>query len=295
MSLDLPKLESADLGGPVAFRRWDGPPELTFILVHGLGASHLIWLQVAPGLAGLGRVLALDLPGFGRSPRAGRAGGLMDLRRTLGRFVTEVAAGPVVLCGSSMGGGLALMQAAIEPASVRGLILTGSTFPIAGLRLPHPVVTAAFGMYAVPRLGESVIRARLQRLSPERSVALGFLMTTADPRSVPREIVRLHEDLQRERHDDPEAIGAFLDAARSILRLARRPAIARRALDRVACPVLVLHGRRDRLVPVAYATAEVARHPSWRMRLFPDLGHAPMMEAPGRWLAAVADWVVDLT
>ena len=28
-----------DIDGPVTFREWDGPPETTFLLVHGLGGS----------------------------------------------------------------------------------------------------------------------------------------------------------------------------------------------------------------------------------------------------------------
>ena len=78
-----------------------------------------------------------------------------------------------------------------------------------------------------------------------------------------------------------------------MLRLGRRPEMARRALDNITCPVLLLHGRRDRLVPVAFAEAELARHPEWRGRFFRDLGHIPQMEAPGRWLAEVADWFAD--
>jgi len=291
VSLDLPELRWADLDGPVAYRAWDGPTETTFLMVHGLGASHLSWVQVAQGLAGHGRVFALDLPGFGRSPRDDRAGGLMDLRRTLSRFIQEVAGGDVVLCGSSMGGGLAVLQAAIEPDSVRAAVLTGSMFPLARGRLPHPLVTVTFGLYAVPVIGEALIEQRLRRLAPERAVAIGFLVTTADPRTIPREVVRLHEDLLRDTQRDPDTQAAFLEAARSAIRLARRPDVARRALDAVRCPVLVLHGRRDRLVPVAYAEAELARHPSWQARIFPDLGHVPMMESPGRWLSAVADWL----
>ena len=99
------------------------------MLIHGLGGSHLNWLQVAPGLAGLGRVLALDLPGFGSSPRAGRGSGVMDERRIVSRFISELATGRVVLCGNSMGGGLAILQAAVEPASVAGLVLTSPSFP----------------------------------------------------------------------------------------------------------------------------------------------------------------------
>ncbi len=69
--LELPPMQTIDLDGPVAYRSWPGPSDTTFVLVHGLGGSHLNWLQVAGGLSGLGRVVALDVPGFGRSPAAG--------------------------------------------------------------------------------------------------------------------------------------------------------------------------------------------------------------------------------
>ena len=54
--MDLPELRTVDLEGPVAYREWEGPDDTAFVLVHGLGASHLSWVQVAEGLAGLGRV-----------------------------------------------------------------------------------------------------------------------------------------------------------------------------------------------------------------------------------------------
>ena len=70
--MELPPIRTLDVDGAIVYREWDGPPDTTFVLVHGLGGSHLNWLQVGMGLSGLGRVLALDLPGFGRSPAAGR-------------------------------------------------------------------------------------------------------------------------------------------------------------------------------------------------------------------------------
>jgi pimeloyl-ACP methyl ester carboxylesterase len=70
--------------------------------------------------------------------------------------------------------------------------------------------------------------------------------------------------------------------------------MAARALDAVRCPVLVLHGRRDRLVPVAFAEAALRNHPTWRGRIFPDLGHVPQIEAPDRWVAEVAAWFAEL-
>ena len=291
--MDLPELKTADLEGPVAYREWEGPPDTAFVLLHGLGASHLSWIQVAEGLSGLGRVYALDLPGFGASPLAGRGARLMDQRRTVSRFIGRVGADRVVMGGNSMGGALSILQAAVEPSSVAGIVLTNSVFPWRLGAVPHPLILASFGVYATPGLGERVVSWRLRQMDPEQMVRLSLRVLAADPGSIPDDVVELLVDLTRERKDDPDVARSFLEAARSMLRLGRRPSVSRRALDNVVCPVLLLHGRRDRLVPAAFAEAELARHPAWRGRFFPDLGHIPQMEAPGRWLAEVADWFAD--
>jgi pimeloyl-ACP methyl ester carboxylesterase len=293
LSLDLPELATIDLDGPVRYRVWDGPDDTTFVLIHGLGGSHLNWLQVAPGLAGLGRVLALDLPGFGWSPRDGRGSGLMDERRILSRFVAELSTGRTVLAGHSIGGVIAILQAAVEPASTGGLVLTSSALPWSGGGLPHPAVIGAFALYDTPGVGDRLAGVRMRRMDPERVVRFGYRMIASDPSSIPEEIVRMNVDLVRERQGDPDAPDAFLDAARSMLRLGRRPGVSGRALGGIACPVLLLHGRRDRFVPASFAEAVLASHPSWRGRIFPGIGHAPQMEAPGRWLSEVADWFAE--
>jgi pimeloyl-ACP methyl ester carboxylesterase len=293
VSLELPELQVGDVDGPVAFREWDGPRDTTFVLVHGLGGSHVNWVQVAPGLSGLGRVVALDLPGFGSSPRTGRGSGLMDERRTISRFLASRVSGRVVLIGNSMGGVIGILHAAVEPESLAGLVLTDSPFPWVRGALPHPAVIAGFAAYDAPGLGPLMLEARMRGIEAERAVRLGFRLIAADPSSIPEEIVRLTADQMRERAQDPDASAAFQDAWRSLRRLGRRPDVARRAMGGVRCPVFVVHGRRDRLVPAAYAEAALREHPAWRGRIFPDLGHVPQMEAPGRWLAEVADWYAE--
>jgi pimeloyl-ACP methyl ester carboxylesterase len=178
----------------------------------------------------------------------------------------------------------------------------------AGRRLRAPDARAAPGSFSqstsagalerfadcpVKWLVENILRPDELVPDPEQMVRLSLRVLAADPSSIPEGVVRLLVDLTRERKDDPGVATSFLEAARSMMRLGRRSDVSRRALESITCPVLVLHGRRDRLVPVEFAEAELARHPAWRGRFFRDLGHIPQMEAPGRWLAEVADWFAD--
>lgn len=300
MQIQMPQSRFVDLDGPVHYVRWgdpavDGTAGRSFVLVHGLGGSLLSWLAVGPGLARHGRVFALDLPGFGRSRREGRRSRLSDLRIVLSRFLAEVVDdGPVVLAGNSMGGAISMLEAVLEPEAVEALVLSDSVFPWVWGRLPAPIVVLGFALYQMPWVGEWAAHQRLSRLEAARAVELGFRIIAADPSTIPPELVRLHvEQLERLQSDD-DAGPAFLEATRSLMALGRRRAVSRWIVRSVACPVLVIHGRADRLVPVGYATAALETRPDWDVRLLPKVGHAPQMEAPERWLSAVEGWMEGL-
>src|SRR5690242_15670861 len=96
-----PATRTVDVDGPVRIAEWgdDGAPPL--VLVHGLGGSLLDWLSVAPALARVHRVVALDLPGFGLSPRAGRSSAVSANARVLTRAITALGLAPATLVGNS--------------------------------------------------------------------------------------------------------------------------------------------------------------------------------------------------
>lgn len=291
--LDIPGGRYVDLGGPVHYAEWDGPPGRTFVLVHGLGGSHLQWVRVAPELARHGRVLAVDLAGFGRTPRAGRSAKLTAQRVLLARFIDEVVGGPVVLAGHSMGGAIAIMQASIEPSSVSGLVLTASVFPWEGVQaalLRSPALLAGFVLYR-GRLGEWAARQRVNADNADRIVRLSLRLMTTDAAALPEDLVRAHVALLTEQARDPDVAAAFLESSRSLIRLGQTPERARTLIDGVKCPVVVIHGRRDRLVPAALAWTATESHPDWMVRVLPDVGHIPQMEAPERWMRSVEDWL----
>ncbi|HKE53692.1 MAG TPA: alpha/beta fold hydrolase [Actinomycetota bacterium] len=294
MPIEVPPGRFVDLDGPVHFVEWEGPPGRTFVLVHGLGGSLLSWIAVAPGLARHGRVLALDLPGFGRTARDGRRSRVSDLRSTVSGFIDEVAQGPVVLVGNSMGGGIAMLEAALEPKAVHALVLSNSVFPWKRGAFPAPIVMLGFALYEMPRVGEWASRQRLTRLEADRAVRLGLRIITADPASVSEDLVRLHVEQLVGLQGEADAGPAFLEAARSLLALGRRREVVRWLVNAVSCPVLVIHGREDRLVPLGFAMGALEMRPEWEMRLIPKVGHVPQMEAPERWLAAVEDWLAGV-
>jgi fermentation-respiration switch protein FrsA (DUF1100 family) len=63
------------------------------------------------------------------------------------------------------------------------------------------------------------------------------------------------------------------------------------------CPLLVLHGDRDEIVPVDHARALFAAAPEpKRLHVFAGAGHNDLVDRAGRdWAATIADWVREVT
>ena len=276
-----------DLDGPVHYLDFggSGPP---LVCVHGLSGSALNWMAVAPALTDRYRVLALDLRGFGRTP-LGSGTRLRDNRRLLDLFIRQVAGGPAVVVGNSMGGLLAVQQAADVPASISSLVLVDPALPWYGLRPFDLSVWAFFGILLPPLLGEAALGSNAHRMGAERIVRGVLDACCADAGRVPEDMVQALIEQEADRFESPRSFRALAQASRSLLWALGRRGLAG-AYGRVAAPTLVVHGARDRLVPADFSVA-IGRRFGWQVDVLPDVGHVPMMEVPADFQRIMLGWL----
>jgi pimeloyl-ACP methyl ester carboxylesterase len=287
-----------DLDGPVHYLDFGGPASGPVIVcVHGLGGSAENWSAIAPLLTGRYRLLAPDLAGHGLTRSAGRGTDVAANRALLHRFIETVPAGqaglagPVMLMGNSMGGMISLLEASAAPRAVSGLILVDPALPFVPA-WPDPVVAALFALYATPGLGRVMMGLRSGE-SPEALVARILSLCCADASRVPADVVARHVEVARQRVAFGDSSRDFTAAMHSVMATAGYPRghAYRREIRSVACPVLLLHGARDRLVPVAVAQAAARAHPSWSLVVLPGVGHVPQLEAPRDTARVITEWL----
>ena len=266
----------------------------TIVLVHGLGGSHLNWDLLAPKLTGHGHVLAPDLPGFGLSAPRGRAATVRANVDVLAGFVRATSDAPVVLVGNSMGGLIAVLLAARMPQLVRGLVLLDPALPAPGRVTRSPADAALLAAYALPGVGERLRRTRRERIGAMATVHDTFRLGGVDPAALPADLVERHVAIVERQAGTTGADRAFLSASRSLAGVLTRAVGYRAAMASIRVPVLLLHGDRDRLVPVAAARATARRHPQWRYVELPGVGHLPQLQAPDDAARHLTDWLARL-
>jgi pimeloyl-ACP methyl ester carboxylesterase len=281
-----------DLGLPVHYVDHGGPADgPLLVMVHGLGGSAVNWAAIAPLLTQTCRVLALDLVGFGHTKAGTHSTSITANQGMLARFLREVAGGPAILVGNSMGGTIAILQAARHPETTAALVLIDPALPAKAGSPPHLLVAASFGMYAVPPLGRAMLKARRRVRSPEQLAMDVLRLCCVDPARVPAEVIAQHLEVARARREYPDIDEHFLGAARSLMGMLARRSSFLATMKAIQAPVLLLHGEKDRLVTIGAARAVAAANPSWRFEVAPDAGHVLQLEVP-EWTAGhIHSWL----
>jgi pimeloyl-ACP methyl ester carboxylesterase len=253
----------------------EGPP---VVLVHGLSGNWQNWLEAIPTLVEAGhRAIALDLPGFGHSEMPGEPISIPGYGRAVGGVLDALGVvGPATVVGSSMGGFIAAEIAIAQPERVERLVLVSAAALWSEQARARPLVVASrVSRFYAPLIvsGWEVI-ARLPRLRNEALRGAGI-----------RSPHRISGPLAYELLSGAGKPG-FVDALQALYDYRIRD-----RLPEIACPTLVVWGADDALVPLKHAFEYEQLIPRARAVVFRRTGHAPMLEQPERFNAALLEFL----
>ena len=264
-----------------------GPP---LVLIHGFAAAAGHWRANAPAFAAAGwRVYGVDLLGFGASAQPFLVQDNRTWAQQVLHLVEQCIQEPVVIVGHSLGALVGLTAAVSCPALVKALVLAPLQDPT--LLKPQPRRRCSCcrrGQRLVAVLQRWLVPWRLILWLFSRPWLLGLGLKAAYHRRH-----RVDQPLLRLFARPCRRSGAARSLAGMTMGMGARPlqATAPALLRRVACPVLVLRGQEDRLVPEAMADAVTRLRPDVPCRVLEGCGHCPHDEDPKRFNGTVLAWL----
>jgi pimeloyl-ACP methyl ester carboxylesterase len=264
-------------GARVRYLRAGSGPAL--LLVHGLLGYSFSWRYTIPALARQATVYALDQPGAGFSNSApGMDCCLRSCAERLLRFMDVTGVGDCDLLGTSHGGAVVMMAAAIAPQRFRRLILVDSVNP-----------WSARGRTLSVLLSSPVVAPIFQELAPRLPILQRFYFR------------RLYGDTRRIR---PGTLEGYIKPLRRSGALEYGIAILgswnrdlqelESVLPRIShIPTLLIWGSLDAAVDPASAAKLQAQFRDCRLLLLEGVGHLPYEEAPEQFNSAVAEFLSE--
>lgn len=242
---------------------------IPLLLVHGFPLDHSMWQHQISELKSSFRVIAVDLPGFGKSsPHPGEMS-INGFADRLVEFLDQLHLERVVLCGLSMGGSIAQQFALRHPERLSGLILCdcrAATDPPETQKMRHDLADR------VLREGpEFVVQAMPARLFAPQTFTLQPATVEAT-----QNVIRANR---------PEAVAGGSRA------LANREDVVPQ-LGRIATRTLLIVGSDDVISTVGEMHSMASAIPESRLIEIPGAGHMAPLECPALVNAAIRSWLL---
>jgi pimeloyl-ACP methyl ester carboxylesterase len=238
--------------GPYRLHYLEAGSGAPVLLVHGLASNATQdWGRLVGPLGRRFHVFAPDLPGFGDSERPPAAQYSIPMQvEAVRSFMAAVGLGRVRVAGLSMGGWIACRLAGSHPETVERLVAVDA----AGLRPTGPNIPAEV---LLPHDVDGVRRliGAVRYRAPDLPSFVG-------------------RDILAHRLRDEWIV------RRALLSMAAGRDWLNGTLGRADMPVLVVWGRQDALIPVAYAAALAGEFPHAQLKLLDGCGHVPVADCP---------------
>jgi 3-oxoadipate enol-lactonase len=242
------------------------------LFVHGYPLSRQIWRPQLDGLQDRAQMIALDLRGHGDSyPFEGPY--TMDLLaedcHTL--LKEHDISSPIFICGLSMGGYVTMALYRKYPQLFKAMILT-STRP--GADSPEAKANRLASIRNAEQYGASYI-------------AEGMLEKIVSPvtlTSKPELVAGINKIMSK------TSVQGIVGA---LLGMLERPDSSE-TLAKVTCPVLIIHGIDDQLIPIKEAESMQQLIPGSQLVKIPAAGHLPCLEQPEIFNRAIRDFLTSI-
>ncbi len=245
---------------------------MPLLLIHGSGpgvSAFANWRLVMPAFAASRRVIAPDMAGFGFTDRPAGYDYTIDnwVSHAIG-LLDALALPQVDLIGNSFGGALSLALAIRHPQRVRRLVLMGA----AGVHFElTPALDAVWGyqpsfenmrrMMDLFAYDRSLVNDELAELRYQASIRPGFQESFSAMFPAPRQ----------------RSVDALASPEADIAKLAHQ--------------TLVIHGREDRVIPMATSLRLAELIPNAQLHVFGKCGHWTQIEHSARFARLVTDFL----
>ncbi len=231
----------------------------TVVCLHAIGHGAGDFARLAARLRSGHRVIALDWPGQGWSDPDHVPPSSRRYAALLAGVLAAVDAGPVVLIGNSIGGGVAIRHAAAHPARVRGLVLANCS----GLDAFDAVTRVACGLMT------RFFRAGVRGARWFRPAFAAYYRSVLPLAAAAEQRARIVASADEIVPILSEAWAGFASPDADLRSLA----------PTIACPVLFTWAVRDRFIQLRRNLPAIRTFPQARVVELPA-GHAPQLEVP---------------
>jgi pimeloyl-ACP methyl ester carboxylesterase len=269
-------------GIPTALASQTPDVDTPVLLVHGVGSSLDTWGDVPERLSERGLpVIAVDLPGHGRSSKAPGDYSLGALASTLRDLLDHLGHERVHMVGHSLGGGITMQFAYQFPTRPASLVLVSSgglgEEVFSGLRaaaLPGADLALRLALNKRTLGGLDWVGERLTRIGIEPNTLTGGALKTV------------------RRLSDMENRAAFLATVRSVINTKGQRVSA---LDKLSLingeRVMIIWGDKDPMIPHTHGENAHALLPGSQFVIFGDAGHEPHVSDPRRFTSLIIEHV----
>ena len=252
-----------------------GPDAPSFLLIHGFGGSLYTWHAWTSSLAERGRVVLVDLKGFGDAPKPDDGKYTpADQAAAVRELIERMDLRNLTLIGHSLGGGIALLTALGLTADGSGRLSSLVLVAAAAYRQKLPPAVALSRRPRLIRFAMWVLRPRLVVWAVLRSIVF-------DSRSITDDQIRAYAHPL----GSWAGIRSAMAAAQHIMP-ADIDAVSERYPE-IQVPTLLLWGASDKVIPLWVGQRLAEALPNARLEILDACGHIPPEELPAESLQVV--------